>query len=371
MSTLRKDGRLQSSITITNPYNGLKTKKYVYGYTEDEIKAEKSHFKDKADEIFLGDILFSEWCKEFIRLKDEENLSEVTTDNYEYNINKYILPKLPKNITVSQIAIYHVKNILRSIKGERTRQVIYTLLNGIFNAAKREQLIEKNPCEYILKPKHKPQKAKIFTPDGYQKLMRQVAGTQLQYLYTFAWDTGMRRGEISALRWCDFDPVTGIITIENAAKRSLKRGEFIGKPKSKESERKLKISASAVQNLLHWREKLREKLYDAKIAWDDNGFIFRSEKYITEKMPINTISNTFCKLRKQLNLPKGTRFHSFRPTNATILAEHDINPKKIQIWLGHSSAAFSLDRYVHATQTMQAGISDVLEEAKTIYTNMN
>lgn len=88
-------------------------------------------------------------------------------------------------------------------------------------------------------------------------------------------------------------------------------------------------------------------------------------------MPNATITNTFRKLRIKLNLPKGTRFHSFRPTNATILAEHDINPKKIQIWLGHSSAAFSLERYVHATRTMQAGINEALEDAKAIYTNIN
>ena len=201
--------------------------------------------------------------------------------------------------------------------------------------------------------------------------MHEIAGTQLQYLYTFAWDSGMRRGEISALRWCDFDPIHGTITMENAAKRTKKRGEYIDKPKSKDSVRKLKLSASAVTNLLHWKERLTERLLDAGIAWDDNGFIFRSEKYPERKMPNSTITNTFRKLRIRLNLPIGTRFHSFRPTNATILAEHDINPKKIQIWLGHSSAAFSLDRYVHATQTMQTGISEALEDAKTIYTKIN
>lgn len=371
MSTLRKDGRLQSSITITNPYTGEKDKTFVYGYTEDEITAQKEAIKKNAEVVFLGDMTFAGWCKEFIRLKTDENLSETTIEDYEYNINKYILPNLPRNIKLSEIAVYHVKNILRAIEGDRTKQYVYTVLNGIFNSAKRELLIEKNPCEYILKPKYIPNKAKIINPEGYQKLMSIVAGTQLQYLYTFAWDTGMRRGEISALRWCDFDPVTGTITMENAAKRTKKRGEYIDKPKSKDSERKLQLSASAVSNLLHWKERLSERLLELGIAWDDNGFIFRSEKYPEQKMPNSTITNTFAKLRIRLNLPKGTRFHSFRPTNATILAEHNINPKKIQIWLGHASAAFSLDRYVHATQTMQEGIVDALEDAKSTYMNIN
>lgn len=371
MSTLRKDGRLQSSVTITNPYTGIKVKKFVYGYTEAEICAEKNRLIRESDLLFLGEMSFADWCEEFIRLKKEENLSDTTVENYEYNIKKYILPKIPKNIMMSQIAVFHVKNIIRSIEGARTKQLIYTILNGIFNAAKREQLLEKNPCEYILKPKYKPIKAKIFNPEMYHKLMSEIAGTQLQYLYTLAWDTGMRRGEITALRWSDFDATKQTITIERAAKKTKAKGEYISKPKSKESERKLHISSSAVKNLQLWRNILNEKLLDAGLAWDDNGFIFRSELDLSKKLPNGTITNTFRKLRIKLNLPKGTRFHSFRPTNATILAEHDINPKKIQIWLGHSSAAFSLDRYVHATQTMQAGISEALEDAKTIYKNIN
>lgn len=367
MSTLRKDGRLQSSITITNPYTGVKQKYYVYGYSEKEIQNEKERLLKEVDSIFLVDMSFKSWCEEFIRMKYEENLEYTTVENYEYNINKYIMPQLPKNIPVSGVAIHHVKNILRNIKGQRTKQLVYTILNGIFNAAKREQLIEKNPCEYILKPKYTPIKAKIIVPDMYLTLMHEIQGTQLQYLYTFAWDTGMRRGEISALRWCDFDEVNGTITIEHAAKRTKKRGEYIGKPKSRTSERKLKLSPSTVRNIKLWKEVLKEILYEAKIAWDNNGYIFRSMKWPSQKLPNGTITNTFRKLRIKLGFPEGIRFHSFRPTNATILAEHNINPKKIQLWLGHSSAAFSLNQYVHATQTMQIGISDAIEDEKINY----
>lgn len=367
MSTLRKDGRLQSSVTITNPYTGVKEKKYVYGYSEEEIKAEKERLIREIDTLFLIDMSFKTWCEEFIRMKYEENLEYTTIENYEYNINKYILPQIPKNLTVSGVAIYHVKNILRNIKGQRTKQLVYTILNGLFKAAKREQLIEKNPCEFILKPRYNPNKAKVIVPDMYLTLMHTIQGTQLQYLYTFAWGTGMRRGEISALRWCDFDEVNGTITIEHAAKRTKKRGEYIGKPKSRTSERKLKLSPSTVRNLQLWKEVLKEILLEAKIAWDDKGYIFRSTKWPDKKLPIGTISNTFRKLRIKLGLPKGVRFHSFRPTNATILAEHNINPKKIQLWLGHSSAAFSLNQYVHATQTMQIGISDAIEAEKMSY----
>lgn len=367
MSTLRKDGRLQSSVTITNPYTGVKEKKYVYGYSEEEIKAEKERLIREIDTLFLIDMSFKTWCEEFIRMKYEENLEYTTIENYEYNINKYILPQIPKNLTVSGVAIYHVKNILRNIKGQRTKQLVYTILNGLFKAAKREQLIEKNPCEFILKPRYNPNKAKVIVPDMYLTLMHTIQGTQLQYLYTFAWGTGMRRGEISALRWCDFDEVNGTITIEHAAKRTKKRGEYIGKPKSRTSERKLKLSPSTVRNLQLWKEVLKEILLEAKIAWDDKGYIFRSTKWPDKKLPIGTISNTFRKLRIKLGFPKGVRFHSFRPTNATILAEHNINPKKIQLWLGHSSAAFSLNQYVHATQTMQIGISDAIEAEKMSY----
>lgn len=56
--------------------------------------------------------------------------------------------------------------------------------------------------------------------------------------------------------------------------------------------------------------------------------------------------------------------HSFRHTHATVLAEGNLSPKKIQLRLGHASAAFTMDTYVHNSASMQDGIIEAVESAE-------
>lgn len=60
---------------------------------------------------------FAKLCEEFIRLKKDENLSDTTVENYEYNIKKYILPKMPKNIMMSQLRYFMLKILYGQSKG--------------------------------------------------------------------------------------------------------------------------------------------------------------------------------------------------------------------------------------------------------------
>ena len=77
--------------------------------------------------------------------------------------------------------------------------------------------------------------------------------------------------------------------------------------------------------------------------------------------------NLFADLKRRLNLPADLRFHSFRHTHATLLAEQEISAKKIQVRLGHSSAAFTMDRYVHNTVQMQDGITEKIVKCEEKY----
>ena len=84
-------------------------------------------------------------------------------------------------------------------------------------------------------------------------------------------------------------------------------------------------------------------------------------------MTLTALTHLFADLKTQLNLPKNLRFHSFRHTHATLLAEQEISAKKIQVRLGHATAAFTMDRYVHNTEKMQDGISQTMDEIAEKY----
>lgn len=366
MPTLRKDGRLQTSVTVVNPFTGEKEKKFAYGYTEEELFADKARKQSEYSKSFLHDTDFKSWCDEWLVMKREnEEIDETTEESYYGNIQKHILPYMPLNIKLSEVLVYHVKLILRNIKNSRTKQYTYTILNNIFSDAKYEQKITTNPCDFIKKPKHTPVAAEVISPEDYLKLMNEIKGTQMYYLFNFALDTGARRGEIAGAKWSSLR--RSEVEVLQAIKKTKKKGEYLGSTKSDYSVRVLPLTPDAMNNLLEWKKMLHKMLFEAGLPWDNDGYIFRSERDLTQHIPLSTITHAFMKLKKQLGFSQATRFHSLRHTQGTLLAEADLSPKKIQARLGHASAAFTMDTYVHKSTAMQDGVVEALEQKEKAY----
>ena len=64
---------------------------------------------------------------------------------------------------------------------------------------------------------------------------------------------------------------------------------------------------------------------------------------------------------RDLGLPPELHFHDLRHTYASTLEELDVSAKKIQLLMGHASATFTMDTYIHKTETMMDGIKEKLE----------
>ena len=66
-------------------------------------------------------------------------------------------------------------------------------------------------------------------------------------------------------------------------------------------------------------------------------------------------------IKRKLGLPAKLHFHDLRHTYASTLEEMDVSPKKIQLLMGHASATFTMDTYIHKTENMLDGIKEKLE----------
>lgn len=367
MATLRKDGRLQSSVYVENIFTGKKERKYVYGYSEAEIEFEKKQLLQAAKNqiLFLQDATFSDWYLECLKTKREyKQINEVTEESYKNIITNHILPYLPEKIKMSEIKVFHIKNILRQIKGDRTKEYTYTILNSIFSEAVFEQVITDNPCKFVRKPKAKAKPAALLTPKIYASLMNAVKDTQMYYILFLGFDCGARRGELCALRWNKFHPNEKILKLKKSLKITKEKGLFEGTTKSPHGEREIILSDAAIEKLLEWKKILRRNLFRAGLPWNESDYIFRSPTDLSKPLRPDYITSTMTKLRKKLNLPNRTCMHSFRHTHATVLAEGNLSPKKIQLRLGHASAAFTMDTYVHNSASMQDGIIEAVESAE-------
>ncbi|WP_311649918.1 tyrosine-type recombinase/integrase [Selenomonas artemidis] len=366
MPTKRKDGRYQSSVTVENPITGEKTRQYFYGYTLQELEAERRRILNMNVSDFLLVETFHRFTDDFLTMKrDIDKLEASTIATYRGFLARHILPSIPPNMKIADVKPALLKHILAHVEGDRTRQAVYTLLMSIFKAAKFEQLVENNPMEFIRKPKHTAASAGIVTPEIYHALLMQIRGTQIEHLFKFAWDTGLRRGEIVALRWSDFEADSALVHVSKARKRAAE--EYEGATKTAYSDRIVTMSPAAVQNLLTWKKRLATRLLEQGIRLTKDDYIFRSLKDETQPMTLTAATHIFADLKKKLNLPQNLRFHSFRHTHATLLAEQEVSAKKIQVRLGHASASFTMDRYVHNTEKMQAGITEKVVKCEETY----
>lgn len=366
MPTIRKDGRLQTSVSVDNPLTGKSKKVYVYGYSMEELEAEIAKVRSMSTADFIKPKTFQEYANEFIRLKVSQSRADSTIESYRIFLEKHLLPNLPDGILLDKVSPALIKAALVNIKTDRNKVGAYLLLKQIYKEACFDQLMDKNPLDMVRKPEYKAKVKDLVTPELYHELLDRVAGSVYYYIFIFVMDTGLRRGEICALKWADVDLEKKTVSVRMAQKWT-KGGHKEGDPKSRYSVRKIVLTDSAVRNLIEW-QAFQKRLYKDK---PQPGYLFTTplSRSKNGEMAGNSITNKFSRLKKAMGLDKNVSFHSFRHTHTTLLAEMELNAKKIQLRLGHSSAAFTMDRYTHNTTAMQEGVADALDEALKKYNN--
>ena len=100
-------------------------------------------------------------------------------------------------------------------------QIIHCLLKKTLNDAKKQGLLYQNPCDAVKLPKRIPRKVRALTIEQQRSLLKVVdkSDDNKDQAVILALNTGMRIGEIAALKWSDIDFNRGIISITQTCNR--------------------------------------------------------------------------------------------------------------------------------------------------------
>jgi integrase len=177
---------------------------------------------------------------------------------------------------------------------------------------------------------------------------------ELEALYVLALTTGMRRGELIALRWADVDVVKRTLTVTGTLQRvkhsdgtsTLERAQ----PKTKTSMRQIPLTAAAVNALKRHAQRQGQQRAVAGSEWTDTGLVFTNERGGAVE-PRNLLSRSFAPLLSEAGIPH-VRFHDLRHTAATLMAAQGVHTKVVSEMLGHASVGITLDLYSHVTPSM-------------------
>jgi integrase len=180
-------------------------------------------------------------------------------------------------------------------------------------------------------------------------------------VYVVALTTGMRIGELMALRWTDVDLHARAPALHVRATLRYINADtyFFEPPKTPQSRRRIGLSSTALEALRAHRTRQLEERLAAGTAWRDEDLVFCTP--FGGALCGNHLSGRdFQALLRRAGVPR-IRFHDLRHTCATLLLRRGIHPKVVSELLGHSTVTMTLDRYSHVLPDMQQAAMEAMD----------
>ncbi len=176
--------------------------------------------------------------------------------------------------------------------------------------------------------------------------------------------SGLRRGELLALRWSDLDMETGRLSIHRGVVRTRTQGLVVGDPKTEAGKRTIVLDQQTVAVLRrHQTQQRQERMWVSRTGQvADDGYVFANEH--GNLLDPDAFTGHFRRLVKKAGL-RATRLHDLRHAHASHLIAIGKSALFIQHRLGHSKIEVTLGTYGHLFSSMEA--DDVQDAADMIY----
>lgn len=339
----RKDNRWEGRYPCGYNKEGKTRYKSVYGHTYAEVKEKLNEIKQQsAQNVNHSNMtvkkLFDEWL-----IKISSHTKESTTANYRMKINKHILPEFGGMkydlLNASMIYSFIQKKLKLGLSAKYVSDILI-VFKSMAKYMNREYGYH-NPLVNVSLPKsNKKSAVRILEPGEQNKLSEYLRkNMNLTSLGIFiSLYTGLRIGELCALKWSDIDFKKSILSVRRTIQRiSTENSEkatrlLITAPKTQSSVRNIPIPSGLIRLL----EKFKES---------GECFVLSGNSVPVEP---RTMQYRFSSILKKACLPS-VNFHSLRHLFATNCIRLGFDIKSLSEILGHSSVETTLNRYVHSS----------------------
>ena len=279
--------------------------------------------------------------------KSEDNpkpLSPKTVQGYNSPLTDVLIPYF-KDKQICLITEKNIKELINSINGYRTKEIVYIVLKMLFDFAREKNYIFYTPrIRKPQKPYAEEEESIIFIESDRQDVWLdyfETENTDVSLLFETMLLTGLRPEEACGLKWCAIDETSNELIINNAYKdypiydgvRIIGHERGDGRLKTTESYRKIPLNPRLKKILLEHKEKQQRLFKLFKTKWNENSYIFVNQyrrPYVPENL--SKCMRTFIKKYElEYMTPYGLR-HSF----ATFCSEEGMEEIVLMRLMGHS-----------------------------------
>jgi len=301
-------------------------------------------------------ITVAEWLNTWLHEYKKQDLRPTTWESYEVIIRNHLVPAIGA-LPLQSLRPEHLQRLYNEKReaglSAQTIHHIHKVIHGALEQAIKNRLIQHNVSEAVTLPKIRRREIRTLTPEEQSKFLKVLDGDRLGAAFLMLLGTGMRRGELLALRWEDVNLNEGTVFIQRDMVWT-KNGLVFQEPKTEKSRRLVPLPPPVLEALEQHKEKMEaEGNYSpsAPVFCTING------NYI---IPRN-FNRKFYELCRKAGI-EGVNLHALRHTYATRLLEAREHPKVVQELLGHAKMSTTVDIYSHVLMRIKKQAVSGLEQ---------
>jgi len=296
-----------------------------------------------------------------------------TALHYKIIANSYILPTLGtrrlRHLSAADLrALYAGLRDREKPLSARTIQAAHRVASMMLVFALDDGYITKNPAlGRDVAPKGRAtsvERDAVWDAAQIKTFLEVVGGDRLFALWRLAATTGMRRGELLAMRWSDLELSAGRAHIVRSFVLSPDHKVRYTSPKTARGRRTIDLDAATVKALKSHRKAQAEERLASLGAWpetgDDFDLVFTDE--VGRPLFPRTVTMRFAEIIADADLVK-IRLHDLRHSVATLMLRAGVPVHVVSEHLGHASPSITMDVYAHVLRDQRTDAAAKLASA--------
>jgi integrase len=349
-----KGTRKQAQEELLRVMNAARTGEYV-----DPTRATLGEFLDR-------------WERDWAAV----NVSPKTLERYKELLRVHVRPYLA-GLPIQKLAPSHLAELYpkllregrkpqngaqKAVPGLSPRTVghVHRVLHKALAVAAKWNVVIRNIASVVEPPKITDTELEILSEDQAREILQKLRGRPLYITVLLALTTGMRRGELLALRWRDIDLDGAKLRVEQSIEQT-KAGLRFKPPKTKHGRRSIGLPALVIAELrAHRKDQQEQRLRLGMGKIPDDGLVLC--RWDGKPRDPNGTTHEWIRTLRELKLPM-VNLHALRHTHASQLIASGMDVLTISRRLGHGSPTITLGVYGHLFRNTDAQAVAVVEAA--------